>query len=51
LQDQTKEFKTPILISKNTYTAVNEIVKAEYLTTQFLKGKKEPVEIYRLTSV
>jgi adenylate cyclase len=51
LQDQTKELKTPILISKNTYTAINGIVKAEYLTTQILKGKKEPVEIYRLTSV
>jgi adenylate cyclase len=51
LQDQTKELKTPILISKNTFTAINGIVKAEYLTTQILKGKKEPVEIYRLTSV
>ncbi|HAY84923.1 MAG TPA: hypothetical protein DCY42_08380 [Chloroflexi bacterium] len=50
LQDQTKEFNTPILISKTTYNAVKEIVKTEFLTSHSLKGKSEPVEIYRLVT-
>ena len=50
LQDQTKEFGFPILVSKETYLAIKDKVQVEFLASRILKGKSEPVEIYRLTS-
>jgi adenylate cyclase len=50
LQDQTKEFGFPILVSKQTYLVIKDKVQAEFVTSKILKGKSEPVEIYRLTS-
>jgi len=50
LQDQTKEFGFPILVSKETYQAIKNKVQAEYLASKILKGKSEPVDIYRLIS-
>jgi adenylate cyclase len=51
LQDQTKELGHPILISADTYRAIKETVKAEFLTSRILKGKSEPVDIYHLISL
>jgi len=50
LQDQTKEFGYPILVSKETYLAIQDKVQVEFLASKILKGKSEPVEIYRLIS-
>lgn len=50
LQDQTKEFGFPILVSKQTYLVIKDKVQAEFVTSKILRGKSEPVEIYRLTS-
>jgi adenylate cyclase len=48
LQDQTKELGHPILISGTTYTRIKDKLQAEYIDTRILKGKSEPVEIFRL---
>ena len=50
LQDQTKEFGFPILVSKQTYLVIKDKVQAEFVASKILRGKSEPVEIYRLTS-
>ena len=48
LQDQTKEFKWPILISGETYELVKEQFDAEFADSRLVKGKTEPVDIYRV---
>jgi adenylate cyclase len=49
LQDQTKEYNWPILISGDTYAQIKTGFEAEFLESKLLKGKTEPVEIYKLT--
>jgi adenylate cyclase len=48
LQDQTKELGYPILISGETHEKVKEEFQVEFVTSRILKGKSEPVQIYRL---
>ena len=48
LQDKTKDLNWPILISANTYALVKKNFKAESACLHPIKGKSEPVEIYRL---
>ena len=48
LQDQTKEFGWPILISESTYLQVKEEFNAEFADSRLVKGKTEPVGIYKL---
>ena len=38
-----------IILSKSTYSAVKDMVLAESLPPQMVKGKKEPIEIFALT--
>jgi adenylate cyclase len=48
LQDQTKEFGWPILISESTYQQVKDEFNAEFADSRLVKGKTEPVRIYKL---
>jgi adenylate cyclase len=48
LQDQTKEFGWPILISESTYQQVKDEFNAEFADSHLVKGKNEPVGIYKL---
>ena len=48
LQDQTKEFGWPILISESTYQQVKGEFNAEFADSRLVKGKTEPVGIYKL---
>ena len=48
LQDQTKEFGWPILISEMTYQQVKDDFEAEFADSRLVKGKTEPVGIYKL---
>jgi adenylate cyclase len=48
LQDQTKEFGFPILISGETYEQIKNQYYAEFVAKRVLKGKSEAVEIFRL---
>lgn len=48
LQDQTKEFGFPILISGETYSQIQKNFYAEFVAKRVLKGKSEAVEIFRL---
>lgn len=48
LQDQTKEFGFPILISGETYEQIKTQFYAEFVAKRVLKGKSEAVEIFRL---
>lgn len=48
LQDQTKEFGWPILISESTYLQVKDEFFAEFADSRLVKGKTEPVGIYKL---
>lgn len=50
LQDQTKELGYPILVSGATYQSIQQQFQLEYVDTRQMKGRKEPVEIYRLIS-
>ena len=48
LQDLTKEFGWPILISESTYQQVKNEFDAEFADSRLVKGKTEPVGIYKL---
>jgi adenylate cyclase len=48
LQDLTKEFVWPILISESTYLQVKDGYNAEFADSRLVKGKTEPVGIYKL---
>jgi adenylate cyclase len=48
LQDLTKEFGWPILISESTYQQVKDEFNAEFADSRLVKGKTEPVGIYKL---
>jgi len=40
-----------IIISKSVYTHIKELIEAEPLPPQYIKGKSEPVETYKLLSI
>lgn len=48
LQDQTKELGYPVLLSEATYKQIKDVFTAYFVTERVLKGKSEPVRIYRL---
>ncbi len=50
LQDQTKEYNCPILISGETWKHIQHEFISEYADSKLLKGKTEPVDIYKLVS-
>jgi len=50
IQDQTKEFGFPILISESTNRRISKIIQTEFVAERILKGKSEPVKIYRVAA-
>jgi adenylate cyclase len=48
LQDQTKELGYPILLSQTTFEQIKGEFPAYFVVERMLKGKSEPVQIYRL---
>ncbi|MDH5508719.1 MAG: adenylate/guanylate cyclase domain-containing protein, partial [Anaerolineae bacterium] len=48
LQDQTKEFNWPILLSGATYEKIKDEFDFEYIESRTVKGKTEEVKIYKL---
>jgi adenylate cyclase len=48
LQDLTKNYKWPIIISENTYQQIKDEFDAEFIEAVTVKGKTEAVRIYKL---
>jgi len=48
LQDLTKTYQWPVLISDSTYQQVKEAYDAELVDSVIVKGKTEPVNIYKV---
>jgi class 3 adenylate cyclase len=48
LQDLTKTYKWPILISAATYEQVKDEFDAEFVDSVIVKGKSEPVGVYKV---
>lgn len=48
LQDQTKVFHWPILISESTRQQLDERFQVEFAGAPMLKGKTEPVRVYKV---
>jgi adenylate cyclase len=48
LQDLTKTYKWPILMSEATYQQIKAEFDAEFVDSVVVKGKTEPVSIYKL---
>jgi len=48
LQDLTKEYDTPILISENTYSKVKDAGEFRNLGITAIRGRPQPVDLYEL---
>ncbi len=48
IQDLTKEFGVPILISESTFRALDNQFDAEFVGTRTVKGKTVPVNLYHV---
>jgi adenylate cyclase len=48
LQDLTKTYQWPVLISERTYKQVQEEFEADFVDSVLVKGKTEPVNTYKL---
>jgi adenylate cyclase len=48
LQDLTKTYQWPIIVSEATYQQVKDEFEAEFADSVVVKGKTEPVRIYKL---
>lgn len=48
LQDLSKVYASPIIISESTHTAIKEEFKTEFIEAVQVKGKREAVNIYKL---
>jgi adenylate cyclase len=48
LQDLTKTYQWPILISESTHLQVEQEFEAEFVDSVLVKGKTEPVNTYKL---
>jgi adenylate cyclase len=48
IQDLTKEYGFPVLLSQTTYEQIKEKFPAHFVAETILRGKTEPVQIYRL---
>jgi adenylate cyclase len=51
LQDLTKEIGGPVLVSEATWKLVKDDVEGEFAGQYTLKGKHEPVKVYRIHSI
>jgi len=50
LQDLTKKYVWPIIISQSTYDQVKDEFETEFADSVIVKGKTEPVNIYKVTA-
>ncbi len=50
LQDLTKKYVWPIIISESTYQQVKDEFETEFADSVVVKGKTEPVNIYKVTA-
>jgi adenylate cyclase len=50
LQDLTKQYVWPIIISQSTYEQVKDEFETEFADSVVVKGKTEPVKIYKVTA-
>lgn len=50
IQGLTREHPNSILISASTYEAVKDSIEAEKLPLIEIRGKREPIQLYRVTS-
>ncbi len=48
VQGKSKELDAPVLITKSTFEAAGDEIIAEPLEPVFVKGKRKPLEVYRL---
>jgi adenylate cyclase len=48
LQDLTKTYSWPILISESTYQQVKEVFETEFADAVTVKGKTKPVNVYKV---
>ncbi len=48
IQDLTKNYRWPLIISQSTYEQVRDEFEAEFLDSVIVKGRSEPVNIYRI---
>ncbi len=48
LQDLTKVYKWPIIISESTARAIESEFEVEFIEAAVIKGKSEPVKIYKI---
>jgi adenylate cyclase len=51
LQDLTKTYNWPILISESTYQQVMDEIEAELADAVTVKGKTKPVNVYKVTGI
>jgi len=51
LQDLTKEIGGPVLVSEATWKLVEDDVEGEFAGQYMLKGKHEPVKVYRIHGI
>ena len=51
LQELTKTYKVPIIISRDTYEKASESLTVEYLEETELRGRTRPVSLYQLTGI
>ncbi len=51
LQDLTKTYQWPILISESTYEQVKDEFETEFADSVMVKGRSEPVKIYKVLGV
>ncbi|MCJ7432380.1 MAG: adenylate/guanylate cyclase domain-containing protein [Anaerolineales bacterium] len=50
LQDLTKQYLWPIIISQSTYNQIKDEFETEFADSVVVKGKTEPVNIYKVTA-
>ena len=51
LQELTKEYNTPILISENTYAKVKDAGEFRNLGITTIRGRPQPIGLYELTDL
>jgi adenylate cyclase len=51
IQDQTKEFGVPILMSETTFQNLGDEFDAEFVGTRTVKGKTVPVNLYHVRGI
>src|SRR5262249_35784045 len=51
LESLNKEYDTSLLISETTYAAVSELVQAQLVATEILRGRTVAIRIYEVTGL